>query len=414
MTVRRIHPADIFVRGFGTSEGVEWGLWLALTVYWIVERDLSVTELALLGVVLELTVLVSETPTGVVADMRSRKQSLVIGQVIMAVSFAWTFAVENIWMLLASHALLGFGWTFRSGADAAWITDELKGMSQQEHSTDGDTYSDGHVEQLLLKRSRIGMFISLIIGPATIALGWWQSVRVVGLLLSLAFGLVAVWMVIVMSEEHFTPGVERDVGFRETLRTGVDVVRSRPRLRTLIVVAAFVFAGAEIFGRIGYVHLLDSAGLTDIDGSGESLLVLGVLFFLTAVAGLLMNTAASKRLDGGQNIAAVTGVMLVVAAIGGALASTTSIVVLIGIGFLLQDSVQEAMYPVMEGWANRDAPTEVRATVHSLVGQTTSTSQIGGAIVLGALAEATSVQVGLGAATALIACAAAVALQSRH
>lgn len=256
------------------------------------------------------------------------------------------------------------------------------------------------------------MLISLIVGPVTIALGWWQSVRFVGLLLSVAFGVVAVWMAFAMSEDHFTPGAERGVGFWETLTTGFGVVRSRPRLRTLVVVAALVFAGAEIFGRIGYIHLLDSAGLRDLDGSGESLLVLGVLFFLTAIAGLLMNTGASKQLEGGKSIAAVAGAMLLVASVGGVLASATSVAVLIGVGFLLQDSVQEAMYPVMEGWANRDAPTEVRATVHSLVGQTTSMSQIGGALILGALAEATSVQVGLGAATALIACAALVAQRS--
>ena len=71
------------------------------------------------------------------------------------------------------------------------------------------------------------------------------------------------------------------------------------------------------------------------------------------------------------------------------------------------------MFPVMEGWANKEAPSEVRATVHSLVGQTTSLSQIGGAIILGGLAEATSVQVGLGAATALIGLAAMVALRTR-
>ena len=412
MKTRRVHPAKVFVRGFGFSEGLEWGLWLALTVYWIVELDLSITELALLGVVLELTVILSETPTGVVADVRSRKQSLLIGQVLMGASFAWTFAVENIWMLLASHALLGFGWTFRSGSDAAWITDELQGVDRGASSPRGEREITSDVEQLLLKRGRVGMLISLIVGPITIAVGWWQSVRVIGLVLSVAFGAVALWLAIAMSEDHFTRGAERGMGLRATLRTGVGVVRSQPRLRKLILVAALLFAAAELFGRIGYIHLLDSGGLRDLDGSGESLLVLGVLFFATAIAGLLINTAASRRLEGGHDIVRVGGVLLLVASVGGVLASTTSIFVLVGIGFLLQDSVQEAMYPVMEGWANRDAPKEVRATVHSLVGQTTSMSQIGGAIVLGALAEVTSVQVGLGAATALMVCAALVALRS--
>ena len=55
----RLHPAKIFLRGFGTSEGIEWGLWLAATVYWLTVARLSVTELVLLGVVLETTVIIS-------------------------------------------------------------------------------------------------------------------------------------------------------------------------------------------------------------------------------------------------------------------------------------------------------------------------------------------------------------------
>lgn len=408
MSRRRIHPADVFVRGFGTSEGLEWGLWLAITVYWIVEADLSVSELALLGVALELTVLISETPTGVLADMRSRKWSLVIGQVLMGASFAWTFVVSDFWMLVVSHALLGFGWTFRSGADAAWVTDELRGLEIAE----ADSGLDEHVEQLLLKRSRVGMLLSLVIGPVTIALGWWLSVRFVGLVLSVAFIAVAGWLALRMSEENFVPATSRGSGFRQTLRDGVRVVRSRPRLRKLVLVAALLFAGAEIFGRIGPLHFLDSAAGGGEVESGRSLVALGVLFFLIAVAGLGLNAAASYWLEHGRGVARVAGMLLAIALIGGVLVSSSSVVVLLGIGFLLQDGVQEAMYPVMEGWANRDAPSEVRATVHSLVGQTTSTSQIGGAIVLGALAEATSVQVGLGAATVCIAFAAVVALRS--
>ncbi len=401
----------MFIRGFGTSEGIEWGLWLAITVYWIVELDLSLTQLALLGVALESAVIVSETPTGVVADVKSRKWSLIIGQVLMGGSFAWTFAVENIWMLLASHALLGVGWTFQSGADAAWITDEVAGQRRGDASSLNEPDTSGNdVEQLLLKRGRVGMALSLVVGPVTILLGWWQSVRFVGLALSVAFILVAVWLAFAMSEEHFTPGSERGVGFSQTLRDGVGVIRDQPRLRTLVLVAALLFAGAEIFGRIGPVHFLDSVSGGE-QSSGESLFALGVLFMLIALAGLVLNTVASKRLDRDGNISHVAGVLLLIAALGGVLASSTSLIALVGIGFLLQDAVQESMYPVMEGWANRDAPTEVRATVHSLVGQTTSISQIAGAIVLGALAQATSVQVGLGAATILIGIAALVALR---
>ncbi len=382
MTNRRIAPATVFVRGFGTSEGLEWGLWLALTVFWIVELDLSPTRLILLGVVLEGTVLLSETPTGVVADVLSRRRSLIVAQAIMGVSFIWAFASTNYWVILPAQALVGFGWTFRSGADTAWVTDELKGAG---------TVTDDDIEKLLLQRHRWGMTMSLLVGPLTIAFGWWQSVQSVGIVLGVLYLLVAFWMATAMSEDHFTPGRERDSGFIETFQEGIRTVRSRPRLRLLVIVILLVYLGSEVFDRLGYVHFLESAGVRDLDQSGESLVALGILFFIAALGGITVNRAAERYLERGYGVVRLAVGLLLIAAVGGLVASATSAVAVIGLGYLLQDGVREALWPVMEGWANRDAPTEVRATVHSLMGQTTSVGEISGGLLLGAVAEATSI-----------------------
>ena len=235
------------------------------------------------------------------------------------------------------------------------------------------------------------MIVSLVVGPITIALGWWQSVQWVGIALGLAYIAIAGWMALVMTEDHFTPGRERDAGFVETFRHGIAAVRSRPRLRVLVLVILLVYLGSEVFDRLGYVHFLEGAGVRDLDQTGESLLALGVLFFIAALGGIVVNRGAERYLEGGKGVVRLAVGLLAVACVGGLIASATSAVAVIGLGYLLQDSVREALWPVMEGWANRDAPTEVRATVHSLMGQTTSIGEIGGGLVLGAVAEATSI-----------------------
>ena len=83
----------------------------------------------------------------------------------------------------------------------------------------------------------------------------------------------------------------------------------------------------------------------------------------------------------------------------------------IAIGYLFQDSVREALWPVLEGWANRDAPSEVRATVHSLLGQMTSVGQISGAAVLGLVAEASSIPLAMAIGAACFGLAATVAVR---
>ena len=402
-------PERIFVRGFGSAEGLEWGLWLALTVFWIVDLDLSPSRLVLLGIVLEVTVLLSETPTGVIADVRSRRTSLIIAQALMGLSFIWAFASTNFWVVLPSQALLGFAWTFRSGADTAWISDEVAGhAAADDEPTDEDAVED-YLEQVLLKRHRWGMAVSLIVGPLTIAIGWWYSVPFVGIFLGVLYTLFAGWMAVVMTEDHFTPGKDRGMGFRETLREGVSVIRTRPRLRVLVAVVLLLYFGSEVFDRLGWVHFLDNAGIDELNASGESLLAIGILFFVAALGGIAVNTAAQRRLKTGSGIVRVAVALLAVAAVGGLIASATNFVAVIAIGYLLQDTVREALYPVLEGWANRDAPSEVRATVHSLMGQSISTAEIGGAFVFGAVAEATSIPIAMAGAAVSFGLAAAFA-----
>jgi DHA3 family tetracycline resistance protein-like MFS transporter len=365
----------------GLTDGVEWGFWLILTVWWIVELDLGPLELVFMGTILEVSVLLSETPTGVVADVISRKRSLIIAQIVMGLGFIWAVASTNYWVILPAQAVFGIGWTFRSGADVAWVTDELKGLGQAD---------DDDIEQLLLRRHRFGIAFAVAMVSLAIVLGTFTSIRWAGMLFGVLQILCGVYFAVTMREDHFTPGRDEDRGFRETLSEGVRAVRGTPRLRVLVGVITLLYLGSEAFDRLGWKHFLDSA---DVDDS--SLLALGILFIILAFAGLLVNAAATRWLEDGKGVARLAVALLIVAAVGGVIVAMTNMVVVIAVGYMLQDSTREALWPVLEGWANRDAPSEVRATVHSLMGQVTSAGELLGGLALGALAEFTSLRLAI-------------------
>ncbi len=365
----------------GLTDGVEWGFWLVLTVWWIVELDLGPLELVFMGTILEGSVLLAETPTGVVADLISRKRSIIIAQIVMGLGFIWAVASTNYWLILPAQAIFGIGWTFRSGADVAWVTDELKGLGQA---------SDDDIERLLLRRHRFGIAFSVAMVSLAMVFGTLTSIRWAGVLFGVLQILCGVYFAVTMREDHFTPGREEERGFRDTLREGVDAVRGTPRLRVLVGVIVLLYLGSEAFDRLGWKHFLDSTGVDD-----GSLIALGLLFIVLAFAGLLVNAAASRWLEGGKGVARLAVALLLVAAVGGVIVALTNFVVVIAVGYMLQDSTREALWPVLEGWANRDAPSEVRATVHSLMGQVTSVGELFGGLALGALAEFTSLQVAI-------------------
>ncbi len=387
MSTRAYDPARVYVRVMGTVEGLEWGFWLAASVWWIVILDLSPLQLVAMGAVLEVSVLVSETPTGVVADLVSRRRSILISQVLMGLAYIWAVASFNYWLILPAQALFGIGWTFRSGADTAWVTDELKGLGRGE---------DDEIEKLLVRKHRFGILVALVSLSATMLVGTLTSVRAVAVILGLVMIAVGGYLHLVMREDHFTPGREQERGFVETLRAGLNVVVTRPRLRVLVGVIIVVDMGSEVFDRLGHKFFIDNGGWED-----DSLIGLGALFLVLAVAGLAVNALAARALETGSGVARLASVLLLVAAIGATITMSTSVLVFIGVGLMLQDSTREALWPVLEGWANRDAPSEVRATVHSLMGQATAMGELVGGMALGALAQVTSIRLVLAIAAGL-------------
>ena len=101
------------------------GWWLVTSLYLVVEADLSAAQLLVYGAVLALTTVVAEIPTGVTADTISRKWSLVIAHLAMGVGMTMTGFVTAFPLILVTQVFWSLGWTFLSGADIAWVTDEL-------------------------------------------------------------------------------------------------------------------------------------------------------------------------------------------------------------------------------------------------------------------------------------------------
>ena len=101
------------------------GWWLVTSVYLVVDAGLSPAQLVLIGSVQSVFALLCEVPAGVFADTISRKWSLVIFHILVGVSMVVTGLVTPFAALVATQMLWGIAWTFASGADVAWVTDEL-------------------------------------------------------------------------------------------------------------------------------------------------------------------------------------------------------------------------------------------------------------------------------------------------
>ncbi len=119
-------PAYPLSVGMSAVEGLAVATVITTSLVYQVETvGLNALQLVLVGTVLEATVFVFELPTGVVADVYSRRLSVVIGLALTGAGFLLAGSIPLFGALLAAQVVGGLGVTFGSGARTAWLADEI-------------------------------------------------------------------------------------------------------------------------------------------------------------------------------------------------------------------------------------------------------------------------------------------------
>jgi MFS family permease len=118
-------PAAVYLRWIWWRALLHRGWWLVTSVYLVVDARLSGAQLVLIGVAQALTGITCEVPAGAIADTVGRKRSLVASHALMGTAMLATGLVTDFPALVATQMLWGVSWNLASGADVAWITDEL-------------------------------------------------------------------------------------------------------------------------------------------------------------------------------------------------------------------------------------------------------------------------------------------------
>jgi MFS family permease len=103
-----------------------WGI----NTLFLLDAGLSNTQAFLANAFFTVGQVMFEVPTGIVADVRGRRTSYLLGTLTLAAStllYLWAWQLHaGMWLWALSSILLGLGFTFFSGATEAWLVDALK------------------------------------------------------------------------------------------------------------------------------------------------------------------------------------------------------------------------------------------------------------------------------------------------
>lgn len=351
---------------------------LASTVfmlYQVLVVELTPLQLVLMGTTLETTIFLFEIPTGIVADLKSRRLSVIIGYGVISVSYLVAGTFPIVWAVAFSQVLWGLGYTFTSGATQAWVADEIG------EARAGQAFLRG------TQAARIGALLGIpvSVGLGRIALHWPILLSGGGLL------LLAGFLALTMSEEGFAPVPpgERTTwdSMLKTLHDARQVVRRQPALLTLLAIALFYGLYSEGFDRLWTPHLLEDFPVM-AQGDVEPVIVFGFIRGVMLLVSVFATEIAKRRVATDRSPPIARALMLIATLIIVSLAGfglTHAFWIALGLYWLI-GGLRSVASPLHTAWFNlRIDDPQVRATMFSVVSQTDAIGEIAGGPAVGVI-----------------------------
>ena len=352
---------------------------MAFTVsmyYQVTVVGLDPLQLVLVGTTLEVSVFVFEIPTGIVADLYSRRLSIIIGLALIGLGFFVMGFIPTFAAVLLGQVLWGLGYTFTSGATEAWIVDEV---------------GEAKLGDLFLRASQVDRAGSILGTVVSVAL----ASLIVSLPITLSgglFGVLALFLVLFMPETGFhpAPGEQRSNwrSMARTMRAGAAAIRRSQVLMIIAGVGLFYGLYSEGYDRLWTPHLLDNIGLPTI-GNLDPVVWFGIFKIIGMLLGIAAAEAIRRKVDTEhvpsiiRSLKLVTlGMIVTLAVFALAVDFPLALVMMLAFG-----TFRGIVDPLFSAWVNRFIPSQVRATVLSTYGQIDALGQISGGPVIGLVGE---------------------------
>jgi MFS family permease len=327
-----------------------WGI----NTLFLLDAGLSNTEAFTANAFFTVGQVLFEIPTGVVADVRGRRFSFLLGSATLLAS---TLLYLVMWQVragflgwAAASVLIGLGFTFFSGATEAWLVDALRATGHQ-----------GDLESVFGRAQTVGGAAMLV---GSVSGGFVAQATNLGVPYVIRAAILGVALVIAFFAMHdlgFTPtrGVGPVAAIRTVMRGSIDGGWRNPPVRWLMLAAPFA-------GGVGiYAFYAFQPYLLQLYGNPTAYGIAGLAAAIVAGAQILGGLLVSRvrRLFRRRTDAVILGSVLTVGVLGlvGVTNSFWLAITLMTVWALVFAMVG----PLRQAFVNGVIPSEQRATVLS-------------------------------------------------
>lgn len=328
------------------------GWWLVTSLYLVTVAQLTPSQLVMIGVFQGLVSLIFEVPAGVIADTVSRKKALLISHLLMGSAMLATGLVKSFPLLVLTQMVWGIAWTFASGADVAFITDEIN-----------DPKKSSRVLTRAARADLEGSAISIVLIGLLAAVTSLQVAIITAGVGMLGLGF---YVLTLFEETRFTPTREnRWLTSLSIFKDGFKLVSKSKIILTMFMVTVLVNGASEL-GRL-YPQQLTKIGFPALS---KPIVWLTVLNIITLLVGVAVLKIVEPRVHGLETARRDYALACIVGALGLLLIAVLPSFAPAFVGIVLMDGVSGKLTRTLASIQVNNVTTDnVRATVHSFLAQ---------------------------------------------
>jgi DHA3 family tetracycline resistance protein-like MFS transporter len=353
---------------------------------------LNPMQLVLVGTALEVVIFILQVPTGALADLYSRRLSVILGYLLMGASFLLEALIPRFEAILLAQLFLGAGYTLVSGATEAWVADEI---------------GEAQAGQAFLRATQWGLLGSLaavLFGQVLANLFAINTPMIIGslILLATASGLFF-WM----PERHFRPtpreGRNSWQYLRQQIGGGGKVVLASPMLLCILGVTLFIGLASEGFDRLNVAHFNQDFVLPALWGL-KSVTWFGMISIGGTLLTLLATEIVRRCVDTERPRVLIGSLLLLnsllIVAVAVFALATNFYLALVAYGCAVM--LRTVREPLHGTWLTRYTSANQRATVFSFDGMVDPFGQIAGGPLIGLVGTFFSLRAALAAVSLIM------------
>lgn len=378
------YPEYIYLFFSGASSFLFTLVFTISGIYYIEVIEMTAFQLVFVGTVLELVYFTFEIPTGIVADVYSRKLSIILGVLLTGIGFILEGFFPLYIFVLVSQILWGIGATFLSGATEAWIADFLE---------------KDRLELIYIRASQIGN-ISALIGVFTSVFMASKFIQLPIILSGILFCILGFLLFVFMPKSNFTPIVSNNLNsWRKmtiTFSHSLSFIK-KSNILILVLLATFITGlASEGLDRLWIAHFIKNFSFPNF--LNISLVMwIGIINSSGLLISILISQLIIARLDAKDDNRS-TKLLFFINLIQ---ALTICIFALAGnfnmafVSYLSIYMLRKINEPLNSALISKVTDINIMSTVISTQGQINSIGQIIGGPIIGVIATKFSISYGI-------------------